>query len=67
MHTFLMSDHERVFAILITPSGVDALLVSQYLIVNDVKYDYSLRTITLMSLLILHVLTGKTDAVWLLI
>ena len=45
-------------SILITLWGVDALLVSQYLIVNDMKYDYSFRAITLMSLLILLVLTG---------
>ena len=46
---------------------MDALLVSQYLIVNDVKYDYSLRTIMMMSLLILLVFTGKIDSAWLLI
>ena len=30
----------------------------QYLIVNDMKYDYSFREITLMSLLILIVLSS---------
>ena len=44
------------FSILITLSGVDALLVSQYLIVNDMKCDYSFREIMLMSLLVLLVL-----------
>ena len=38
--------------------------MSQYLIVNDMKYDYSFREITLMSLLILLVLSGQTDAIW---
>ena len=39
------------FSILITPYGVDALPVSQYLIVNDIKCDSTFRTITLMSCL----------------
>ena len=34
-------------------------MVSQYLIVNDEKCDYSFRAITLMSSLVLLVLTGK--------
>ena len=38
--------------------------MSQYLIVNDVKYDYSFREITLTNMLILLVLSGQTDVVW---
>ena len=55
MHTFPMSGHDRVFNIDFTlesgrtPGG-------QYLIVNDMKHDYSFRAITLMSMLILLVL-----------
>ena len=50
----------KEFSILITLWGVDALLVSQYLIVNDMKCDYSFRAITLMSLLVLLVLLVLT-------
>ena len=32
------------FSILITLQGVDALLVSQYLIENDMKCDYSFKS-----------------------
>ena len=45
---------------------MDALLVSQYLIVNDMKYDYSFRAIMLMSLLILLVLTMLNRCGWVL-
>ena len=68
MHTFSMSSHEG-FSILITLWGVDALLVSQYLIVNDMKCDYSFRAMMLMSwlvLLVLLVLTGKGEGKWLI-
>ena len=43
--------------------------MSQYLIVNDMKCDYSFRAITLMSLLVLlvlFVLTGKGKGKWFL-
>ena len=46
------------FSILITPQGVDALLVSQYLIVNGVKYGYDFRAIKQTNMLILLVLSG---------
>ena len=48
------------FSILITLWGVDALLVSQYLIVNDMRCDYSFRAMMLMSLLLLLVLLVLT-------
>ena len=48
------------FSILITLWGVDALLVSQYLIVNDMECDYSFRAMMLMSLLVLLVLLVLT-------
>ena len=48
------------FSILITLWGVDALLVSQYLIENDMKCDYDFRAMMLMSLLVLLVLLVLT-------
>ena len=48
----------HTFSILITPQGVDAFLVSQYLIVNGVKYGYDFRAIKLTNMLILLVFSG---------
>ena len=41
--------------VLLKSTKKEAFLVSQYLIVNDMKHDYSFREITLMRLLILLV------------
>ena len=43
---------------------MDALLVSQYLIVNGVKYGYNFRAITLTNMLILFVLSGYANVVY---
>ena len=58
VHTFSMSSHERVFNIDYT-LGSGRTPGAQYLTVNDMKYDYGFRAITLMSLLIFLVWIGK--------
>ena len=57
MHTFPMSDHERILNINYN-LGSGRTPGSQYLIVNGVKYGYNFRELMLTNMLILLVLLG---------
>ena len=43
---------------------MDTFLVSQYLIMNGVKYGYNFRAIMVTNMLIFLVLSGSTNVVW---